>query len=634
MSGFKFFGTVFAAVLCLSTGLHQGVAKAKNLKKDASYAYNPQYEKYKDSIKTPLRGLKVPDNFTLVDDFDSFMRWHDKHTTGNWDDSRGFITYQKEAGVRIEKCADNAKTLTGTSAVSAGIDEGPVFTENDYRFAYTETQGRCQNVFAQRFTHNPKKGATTYADILRYWQANDVLKNINKTTKSIPTDNARRTSFTYATRSVVGDSMAHYALYHRLYGLDETEQTQIDEMFTHFVTTYDYYAAFKASGNYFARVCNLGKGATVTPEGTNDHCGSANLRIAVGATLYGLDFGNQIVFDYGIRQLEITLATFDENKAYTAQIYRGMLALGYARQIIAELDKLDYAFEKAFGLDFVNMKTPHGVTPGEVYQEMLVFATEPERLLYYFKNNGYGADERGGDFKATVQKIKEGVYNYRAVWEAFNEREYYALGGAMAQAYFPEKFQEYVIKGRDHKFLIEGSVNVGFNNLVLRMATGDMKMPVLRNKSAFQDMDQLIRQSDRLVRAVHVAQAPLVTQNMKCSAEITRYLKSSKEFNKIAEGYVTIKAGKLGLDNLYWETGNNRRWKELSQYTDISVRQDGFLTGRLPVFSMFGSEEIAVLLLAENAKAKGEAGSPNGDYKLFTTQNTDLEITLKIRACR
>ena len=52
---------------------------------------------------------------------------------------------------------------------------------------------------------------------------------------------------------------------------------------------------------------------------------------------------------------------------------------------LSELDKLDYAFEKAFNIDFSEMRTPHGTTPAEVYRELLVFANEPQNLSYCFQ---------------------------------------------------------------------------------------------------------------------------------------------------------------------------------------------------------------------------------------------------------
>lgn len=439
--------------------------------KNGLYAYNPQYENYKEIIETPLRGLKVPDNFTLVDDFDSFMLWHKQNTSRKWPDNRGVISFQTERGVKIDNCVDDAKTLIGTSSIADGIEEG-VATGDDYSKDYTETQARCTPVFLQRFLHRPKKGAQTYANILRYWDKNNVLTNINQTTKRLPTRNAERVNFTYATRSRVGDFMAHFALYHRLYDLSSDEIKSIDKMFTSFAMDYDYYSAFKSSGPNFARTCNLGKGATVVPDGTNDHCGSANLRIAVGATLYGLEFGNQIIFDYGIRHLEITLGTFDENRAYSSQINRGMYALSYASQIVPEIDKLDYAFQKAFGLDFLNMKTPHGATPGEVYKELLLFANEPQRMLYYFYNNGYGGDRRAGDFEETIARIVARKAKPSAVWGAFTLEDYYLRGGKMALSYYPVEMSKYLRFGSNGMYMT--NAGVGFNNLILRQATGQI----------------------------------------------------------------------------------------------------------------------------------------------------------------
>ena len=610
------------------------------------YPYNPQYEKYKELIETPLRGKIVPENFTLVDDFDAFMKWHDENTTGKWPDDRGLIRYQIEQGVKIENCVDNAKTLVNTSATSAGVSE--TLKSDNYAFDYPKAQSRCQNVFSQRFIHNPVEGAKTYAKILTYWLDNDVLKNINKTAKSIAAKGSRRADFDYATRSRVADSMAHYALYHRLYGLDETQQKQIDAMFTNYVKTYDYYSAFKASGSHFARICNLGSGATVTPNGGNDHCGSVNLRVAVSATLYGLEFENQTVFDFGIRHLEITLATFDKNKAYTAQIYRGMLALGYARQIIAELDKLDYALEKAFGLDFVNMKTPHGVTPGEVYKELLTFAQEPERLSYYFKNNGYGADERGGDFKAIIKDIKQGKLSPQALWEAFNLEEYYVLGSVMAQTYYPSEFEHYLKSGNEAKrWLVDGSINVGFNNLVLRQATGMIptisakkpapqgtnlanNTPLPSRQYIFNQINDLKKTNQNLERSKPTA--ALLAGMYDCKLDILRTLVSTEEKGLIGRGQINIQDGVARIGTIEWNTGIKVKWPELAPYADLYILKDGSMRGILPVLTMFGNDRIELFDLAGDNKASGDPDSPMGFFKIPGVE--DVLLDLEIHDCR
>ena len=173
--------------------------------KNGLYAYDPQYENYKEKIETPLRHLKVFDNFTLIDDFEGFMEWHRENTSGKFPDSRFLIAYQSERGLKLDECLSNAKTLTGTSAVSAGISEGE-FTKKDYSYQYPSAQARCQNVLSQRFLNNPSRGSQNYADILKYWVENNILNNINKTTKRIPTTNSLvRTDFVYATLSRAGE---------------------------------------------------------------------------------------------------------------------------------------------------------------------------------------------------------------------------------------------------------------------------------------------------------------------------------------------------------------------------------------------------------------------------------------------
>ena len=440
------------------------------------FANDPQYERYEAKIRTPLRGLTVPDQFSLIDDFDAFMAWHEKYTTGRYPDDSGKIQYQRERGLTLIHCLDDAKTLVGTRSLTEGEGSYEGNSRARYKRQYSKVQGQCEDVLNQQFLHDPHFGSEQYAEILRYWSENGVLDSINRTAAKIPVSNSARTTFAYAAWSRVGFSMAHYALYHRLYGLSETEVRQVDLMFTGFVENFDYYKNFRSSGPSFQKVCNLTERATVGPNSTNDHCGSANLRIAVGAVLYGLEFNNQRVFDYGIRRLEIVLATFDKSNAYTAQIFRGMMALGYARQVIKELDKFDYAFQKAFGIDFSEMETVHGSTPTKVYLELLDFANDPQRLLEYFGRNGYGTDRRGGNLKATLAKIEKGEEDPSAVWEAFNLNDYYLYGGQMAADHYPEQFFKllHCTAGDRVKYVNDASVSTGFNNLILRQGTGQI----------------------------------------------------------------------------------------------------------------------------------------------------------------
>ena len=165
---------------------------------------------------------------------------------------------------------------------------------------------------------------------------------------------------------------------------------------------------------------------STVPHGTNDHCGSYNTRMAVGATLL-VSSWQQVIFDKGIQHVEVML-TFDSNKMYTSQIFRHD-GLSYADQVNPAIDQLDYAFDKAFGIDFANLKNAHGVTPGEVYQHMWNVANDPTLLClanykkrldpqFYANTNDYDGQDM---FKVIGLKLDR---KNQYIWQAFNEQIY------------------------------------------------------------------------------------------------------------------------------------------------------------------------------------------------------------------
>ena len=425
------------------------------------FQYDPQYEKYKSLIATPMRDFKVYDAFTLVDDeeWDQLSTYHDHYITGRWE-LRGQADWEIRQGIDPTKCLDSAKHFT-TEAGGA-----------KYNYEWQAVVAKCTNILYGKFYNEPFKGAADLKEILLYWHENDILKNMNDREATINTNVA--TNMTYAVMSKVGQMMAHLSLYHRYYDLTEQEYLSIDQMFTEFVTSYNYYNSFKRKGNFTREVCNLsGKGNTVKT--TNDHCGSFNLRIATGATLYGLEFGNQTVYDYGIRKLEITLATFDKYHGYSSQMNRGTLALGYARQMVAPIDQLTYAFEKAFDFDFAHMELHRGTTPNKVYVQLLKFAEDPSLFAHYDI-----VDKRGKALPNYIKQIKKGK-SPEIVWDAFNLNDYYVSGGSLARNNFPDTVKYYQIGGlgfmrssccADHALQIDSSILVGFNPYILRDATG------------------------------------------------------------------------------------------------------------------------------------------------------------------
>ena len=435
-------------------------------RQEAKFAYDPQYERYASYIATPLRDFKVYDEFSLVDDSDwtSFKEYHQKYLQGNWDDSRGETDWNLRTKIdHPEKCEDSLKNFN----TSAGKKEN--------KKEIIKVTAGCKNILFQRFYNDQEKGIQPLANILLHWEEQNILTDIKTLNKKIRTKNYNGRN--YAVMSTVGQMMGHYSLYHRMYNFTEQQHRKIDIMFTTFVTEYSYYKEFAKRGPAFANVCDLKNKTSAVRKGIiNDHCGSWNLRIATGATLYGMEFANQTVYDFGIRRLEVTLATFDQKGGYSAQMTRGMMALGYARQFIGPFDQLEYAFKKSFNFDFANMKLVHGKTPNEAYVTLYEYAHNPVLFAHYPV-----LDNRGGDFRKAMALLKKGKGNYRMVWESFNLRDFYIIAPKFAKDNFPKKSRfffwdnpermRYAACCNNLATQIQVGHVVGFNPYILRDAT-------------------------------------------------------------------------------------------------------------------------------------------------------------------
>ncbi|MGC6517734.1 MAG: hypothetical protein ACON49_06870 [Candidatus Puniceispirillaceae bacterium] len=429
------------------------------------FRHDPQYETYKDLIATPLRDFKVYDAFTLVDDWQSFMSYHDAYISGNWDDTRGQADWEiRNQGMDPNKCQVSLSNFTTEAA------------PDRWRNEYEKAAGKCLNILFGRFYDNPNTGITALADILLHWDEGKVLKTMNARQQDMP-DNLV-TDLTYAVMTTVGNFMAHYALYHNLYSFSDEQHAKIEAMLTDFVRDYDYYATFRQAGPYYEILCDLAAPlGKVIEKGTNDHCGSFNSRIATGATLYGLEFGNQLIYDFGVRKLEITLATIDELGGYSAHMGRGMLALGYAIQLVAPMEQLSYAFTKAFDFDLVKMKNHNGSSLEDYYLGLYRFAHDPVS----FGDTYTLTDRRGGNFYEQIKIIRKRPKAYKNVWESFDLIDFYILGGSLAKKHFPKQAERYHLPGLEmryagccinHSTQIMTSHVVGFNPYVLRDATG------------------------------------------------------------------------------------------------------------------------------------------------------------------
>jgi len=410
---------------------------------------NPQHAGYSDVIKTRYRNLIVPTDFSLIDDWGAMLRFHDDHITGRHGDERRGAKY---SDTNVDQCVHDLSTTVTMTSVPTGQE-------------LPWAAAKCHAMISQRFNNAPRDAVDQYRQILLYWQQNGVLEDAMSTLQAQRRD---RGDYDYALRSSVAKMMAHYAVYHRLYRFEPNEHRKIDTMFSRFSNRYRYYTAYDGRGSHFETLCDIDR--PKTPRGTNDHCGSINTRVAVGATLYGLEFANQVVFDHGIRSVEIMLATFDKHAMYTSQIGRGMQGLSYADQIRPAIDQLDFALQKAFGIDFVNEQNIHGVTPGEVYVRLLAVANDPKLMLPYYRSDRDHTASYEGQFLGLIDEIEAGNEHPRVVWEAFNLARYFHTSPGLAKEFHPELWQSYEQQVQDWVYDF-GMLFTGFSIRALRLAT-------------------------------------------------------------------------------------------------------------------------------------------------------------------
>jgi len=466
MHSLKISGLVSVFILvaaCVTVTAHDGqvasVSRADS-QTAAQPARIPQYERYKTVISTPLRGLEVNADFSLIDNWSSFMRYHDNHVKGRERNDENMLAYYGDR-IDVTKCAlDLGRTDTNASSRERGQN-------------LPSLVNRCHNMLAQLFRIDPAVNVSHYRQIIDYWVENDILTRANSL--QAQQGNGGR-DYAYALSSNVAKMMAHFALYHPLYAYPDDAMDSVVEMFEQFSASYNYYSPFQHESSYFSGLCNLS--SPTSPQGTNDHCGSFNTRMAVGATLFGLEFGSQLVFDKGIQHTEIMLATFDEHKMYTSQIYRHD-GLSYADQIGPAIDQLDYALEKAFGIDFANMPTVHGVTPGQVYQHLWTVANNPSLLIPYMNSRQRSdpsyynnvPDYGGANMFSVISKIESGELSPQYIWQAFNERRYILTVPGLAREFQPALWRKWRprLNVEDFDF---GQRITGFSPLILREATG------------------------------------------------------------------------------------------------------------------------------------------------------------------
>jgi len=284
----------------------------------------------------------------------------------------------------------------------------------------------------------------------------------------------------YAISSNVPHILSHYALYHKLYGFSSSTHQDIIQMGEAFYTQWDYYQPIIRDMPFRKKLCNL-KSQYKVVVGSNDHCGSFNARMATGGIFFGLEFNSQLAFDTGIRHLEVMLATFNKDAVYAAQAQRGICALGYMKEFPPYFELIHYAFQKAYGIDFINLKNINGVTPAEAYLKLWEIAHDPlETVVKYWNGFDQMNCTRNGKNQATmVAQLKKYPGSYQDFWNGFSYEDYLLSSPILANQVIPEEWKSFdnakIRKGEGVLQTIAGNDWMGINPYLLQLALGNFE---------------------------------------------------------------------------------------------------------------------------------------------------------------
>ena len=446
------------------TDLKATLKNSLNLKPKLKKSRHIQHARYSKHIATQFRDLKVSKDFTLIDDFDSFIELHKKYLKLKLPDSSGIFSFRTSQGFNFDFCVqDFINTTTKKANPSKAIHNATAY---------------CGNMISQRFLNNPKDGINLYRKIILGWLNGGVIENPNLFGKKLP--EKLMEEWPYAISSNVPNILTHYALYHKLYSFDQFTHERIVKMGEAFYTQWDYYPLLTRGSSYKQKLCNLKSQYSVVI-GTNDHCGSYTFRMATGGIYFGLEFNSQFAFDTGVRHLEVMLATFNKDAVYAAQAHRGICALGYMGQFTPHFELIHYAFQKAYGIDFINTKNINGITPAEAYLKLWKIAHDPLETVvkYWNKHNQMSCTLNGKNQAAMVAQLKKYPSSYKDFWNGFSYEDFLLSSPILASQELPKEWKSFdkskVRQGRAVLQTPAGNNFMGISPYLLQLALGNFE---------------------------------------------------------------------------------------------------------------------------------------------------------------
>jgi hypothetical protein len=325
-----------------------------------TYDFFPVHE----FAKSPLRDLKVPENWKLFKDpseLDLFHERfkgpvHEKYSIGWWN----MHPYVDDCERAISEWDKSWLSHKG-QGLSNGIQSSFI---------------RCATFFTHQHFRNRDEGIKVFERILLSWAKNEPV--------AYPTSNNLKTwehgALAYASTMLVGDFASFYAVYYDDFDFTQDQRQAVESYLSDWLINHDIdpprmyqrcdledLTKFEFIGNNFIEI---------------NYCGSNRWRLALGAVYLGLKTGNQKLFTAGNRHLEIALAVIDKDGIYAPWGRKGALALSYQRQLPEVLTLLAVAYE-SIGYDFYEHQLPHGKKIHEVYDAFFDFIYHPEKLNKY-----------------------------------------------------------------------------------------------------------------------------------------------------------------------------------------------------------------------------------------------------------
>jgi len=332
---------------------------------------NQAYESFPvhEFAKSPLRDLKVPENWKLFKDPKELDLFHDKFKYAV--DIKGASGWWKMSSY-IDDCE------RATSEFDTDVIE--VQENMDLARYYI----RCATVFTHKHFRDRDEGIKVFDRILLSWAKTKpvIYRGFSSKQKTPKQYAGSDNDQAYASSMLIGDFASFYAVYYKDFDFTPEQRQSVDDYLSDWLINHDLEPPRDQ------KICNLEAPETFEIEGYDafgiyaDYCGSNRWRMGLGAVYLGLRTGNQKLFTAGNRHVEINLAAIDKDGIFPQWGRKGALALSYQRQLPEVLTLLAVAYE-SIGYDFYEHQLPHGKKIHEVYAALFDFIYHPEKLNKY-----------------------------------------------------------------------------------------------------------------------------------------------------------------------------------------------------------------------------------------------------------